>query len=814
VTGLLRDIRYALRALVRAPAFTAGVVVTLALGIGVNAAMFGVVDLLFLRPPAGVRDAARIRRVYTRRTIGAMGTYTGSSVGYPTYLDLRGGPTGFEALAAVTDREMSLGRGGEAQKVQAGLVSYTYFPLLGVQPALGRVFGEADDTPGVEHTAVLSYGYWKRRFAGDSSVIGRALPMGRGSYTVIGVAPEGFAGINLQPVDLWVPIRAAADEVVGPDGLTSRGWIWMSIIGKLKPGVSPEAVAAQATVLYRRGAMEHQKSDSLSTVVLGPIQSARGPEAGSDTKVSAWVAGVALVVLLIACANVANLLLARGVARRRELAVRAGLGAGRGGLVRLLLSESLVLAALGGAAGLLLAVWGGGAARSLLIPNLPADVPLLDPRILGFTAVAVVLTAVLTGSVPALLSSRTDLAEALKSGARGATAHGGRTRGALLVLQVALTLVLLVGAGLFVRSLRNVQHLDLGFDTRRVYEVQMDLDAAGLSKTDVEATWRRALERVQRLPMVEHAAATAMMYGWGWGTDLRVEGFDSIPQLRGGGPYVNTVTGDFFATMGTRLLEGRALNDLDRAGGEPVAVVNETFARTLWQRRSPLGKCLYVGDSTMNSCRRIVGVVATAHRGGVLEPATMQYFLPADQYPGGGGFHGLVVRARGDGAGLVQAVQREMHGMGALPFADVRSLADRIAPEYRSWELGASAFTAFGVLALVIASMGIFAIISYTVSQRTQEIGIRMALGAEASQVARMVLGQGLRAALAGIVVGGAGAWALGRGVASLLFEVKPSDPSVFGAMAVALVGVATLAAWLPARRAARVDPMVALRSE
>jgi len=812
--SLLNDIRYAFRALARTPLFTLGVVLTLALGIGVNAAMFGVVDLLFLRPPAGVRDASSIRRVYVRRTVGSLGTFTGISVGYPTYLDLSDGAAGFDALAAITDREMSLGRGTAAQNVQAGVVSHTYFPMLGVRPGLGRFFTAAEDAPGVEHTAVLSYGFWQRRFAGDSSVIGKVLPMGKGTYTVIGVAPRGFTGLDLRPADLWVPIRTAADEIVGADGLMSRDWIWMSVVGRLKSGIAPDAAASRATLLYRRGVVENGKRDSTSVVMLGPLQVARGPEAGSDTKVSAWIGGVALVVLLIACANVANLLLARGVARRRELAVRAGLGAGRSGLIRLLLAESLVLAALGGAAGLLMAVWAGGAARSLLIPGLPGDVPIVDPRVIGFTLLAITATALLTGIVPAYQASRADLTESLKSGGRGATAHGGRTRSALLVLQIALTLVLLVGAGLFVRSLRNVQTLDLGFDADRVLDARVDLSAAGLAGSEIDATYLRVLERVQRLPGVEHATAITAPFGWGWGVTMRAEGVDSMPRLRGGGPYVNLVTPDYFATLGTRVLAGRPFTAGDRAGGEPVAVINRTMARTLWADRGVLGKCLYVGSDTTTLCRRVVGVVADAHRGGVLEPATMQYFLPFGQYEGGMHVNGLAIRARGPIAPVAEAVRREFHAAGDLPFADVTTLADRIAPQYRSWRLGAQAFSAFGLLALSIAAMGIFAVISYGVSQRTQEIGVRMALGAEAAQVARLVLGQGLRAALIGVALGGAGAYAMARGLASLLYGVTPADPLVFSATAAVLVLVAAAAAWLPARRAARIDPMVALRYE
>ncbi len=818
MSRLLGDLRYACRCLARTPGFTLVVVLTLALGIGANATMFGVVDTLFVRPPALVRDPGRITRVYVRRAMGSMGLLTGSTVSYRSFEDLRDAPGVFAQAAAITTRPLSLGRGAEAVRIRGAAVSREYFPLMGVAPALGRFFAADEDRPGTARVAVLSYGFWQRHFGGDRAVLGRSLPIGGGTYTVIGVAPERFNGIDLAPVDLWVPIQAVAAELAGRDALTSRNWFWMSIIGRLPPGVPADEVVRRASLAYRRGAAAGARPETTETtaqVLLGPVQQARGPEAGSETKVSAWIGGVALVVLLIACANVANLLLARGVARRRELAVRAGLGAGRGGLMRLLLVESLVLSALGGGAALLLAVWAGAGIRGLLIPDLPQDLPVLDPRVLGFTAVAVVATAILAGIVPAVQSSRTDLAEALKSGGHGATARGGRTRALLLGAQVALTLVLLVGGGLFVRSLRNVQALDLGLDQDKVLLASVDLDAIGATPDRANATYLAALERIQRLAGVEHAAGVAMPFGWGWSTDLKAEGVDSIPALSGGGPYINAVTPDYFATIGTRLLSGRGFAATDRAGSERVAVINRTMARGLWPGAQALGKCLYVGDST-SACRRVVGVVADARRGSVIEDPTMQYFLPHAQYagPGGAQIRGLVIRARGGPDPLIGAVRRELQAAGDVPYADVETLASRLAPDYRSWQLGAAAFTAFGALALVIAAMGIFAVISYAVSQRTQEIGIRMALGAEAGQVARMILGQGLRATLGGVVVGAGGAYVLGRAVRALLYEVGPADPLVFASVAGVLVAVAACAAYLPARRAARVDPMTALRSE
>ena len=811
---LLGDIRYATRSLLRAPLLTLGIVATLALGIGINAAIFGVVDRLFLRPPAGVRGADRVVRLYVRRTDPFFGTRTRGLNLYPAFADIRDGHA-FAHVSAVWSGSMSLGRGADAASVDVAAVSWDYFATLGVGAELGRLFVSGDDALDAARTVVLSDAFWRAHYGADSGIVGRNILVGAGPATVVGVAARGFRGIDLGPVDVFLPIGVAAAEVAGRDALTNRHWWWIDAIAQLGPGERPEEAAARATLLYRRGALN--RADSTATVLTGPIQQARGPEASSDAKVSAWIGFVALAVLLIACANVANLLLARGVARRRELAVRAGLGAGRGGLVRMLLAESLVLAAAGGAAALALAAWSGSLARNFLVPDLPADTPVLDPRMAAFTVLAAAATLLLIGVVPAVQASRTDLTEWLKSGGRGTTQRGGRTRAALLAIQVALTLVLLVGAGLFVRSLRNVEHLNLGFDPDRVLEAQVDMKAAGLSDAEADATYLRALDDVRRLPGVESAAAMQSPFESGAITiGLRAQGVDSLRATAKEGPYANAVTPGYFAALGTPLLRGRVFTDQDVAGSARVAVVNADMARGLWPHGSAIGKCLYLGSDTTKACTEIVGVVGNVASNGVTQGEMWNYYVPFAQASLASIAHlnGLAIRSRTGADEIAGAVRREMQAAGNLPYAEVHSLADRIAPEYRSWQLGAAAFTAFGALALVIAAMGIFAVISYSVSRRTQEIGVRMALGAEASQVARMVVAQGLAAAAVGVALGAGGAWALGRGVRALLYEVSPGDPLVLGSTALVLLVVSALAAWLPARRAAQIDPMVALRNE
>jgi len=815
--GIASDIRQAVRQLTRKPGLSLAIVATLALGIGVNAAVFGVVDLLFLRPPAVVRAPDSITRLYVRRTDPFFGLQTSASTNFPWFAELRDAGV-FDRAAAVYASPMSLGRGPDARRATVAAVSHEYFPLLGVSAARGRVFGPDEDRPGGERVAVLSDAYWRSHFGGDTAIIGRPLALGAGIATVIGVTPRGFGGLDLEPVDLWIPINDVFDNGITRDARTSRGWVWMSIVARLRTGQRAEAAAGQATAVYRRAMSGRSAAESTATVLLGPVQQARGPEASSESRVSAWIALVAALVLLIACANVANLLLVNAVTRRREMAVRVGLGAGRPRLIRMLLAESLVLAGVGGAAALLLASWVGSAVRAGLVPDLPADLPVVDTRVLLFTGIAVLVTAVLAGLVPALQASRIDVAQSLKAGGHGSIAHGSRTRTTLLVAQVALTIVLLAGAGLFVRSLRNVQHIDLGFDADRVLEASVDLNAAGIRDHEADATYLRMLDRIGRLPGVAGAAATMSLFDWGWAVTLRAEGRDSVPRLPTGGPYINVVTPGYFAVLGMPLTRGRGFTDGDVAGAGRVAVINATMARQLWPERDAVGRCLYIGTDTTTTCTEVVGIVGDAKRGSVTESPNMLYYVPLAQFTdtifGSEIVHGLVVRSRTRAGAVVDAVRREMQASGDLPYASVTTLADRVAPQYRSWRLGSEAFSAFGALALFIAALGIFAVVSYGVQQRTQEIGVRMALGARPAGILRLVLGQGLRAVLSGVVVGAAGAVALGRGMAALLFGVSAADPLVLGGVAAVLIAVAVMAAWLPARRAAAVDPMIALRVE
>jgi predicted permease len=731
---------------------------------------------------------------------------------------------------------MSVGRGAEARPARIRAATSSYFRLLGAAPVLGRFYDSTEDQLGAGPVAVVSHGYWMRQLGGAPDVLHRTLAIGPFVYAIIGVTPAGFAGAELSEPDVWLPLRQAAPVLAGAEALSSWGWMWVQALARLAPGASPAGAAAEATVVVQRasaasapppGAGPRARFPGIQQVVLGPIQAARGPGMTSDAKVALWVGLVALAVLLVACANVGNLLLARGLRRRTEMAVRAGLGAGRGALVRQLLVESTLLALLGGAAALLVALWGGAAVRAYLLPSLTPGATVLDPRALAFTAVVAIVTGLLAGSVPAWQASRTDIAVALRSSGRDLGAARGRLRSTLLATQVAMTLVLLVGAGLFVRSLRHAQTLDYGLDLEHLMLANVQQRGANVSISrsftgqspegpvdPQSALLLRMRERIKADPAVTSADAmagtpyqSAMMLG------IRVSGRDTLPRVAGGGPFVMIVTPTYFATVGTRLLRGRGFTDADVKGSLPVTVVDQSFARFAWPDRDPIGQCIYLGDST---CIQVVGIAADIVGRSVTQARSLNYYLAFEQHvipmiP----LDGLVIRSRGPADRVEGLVQHALQvSEPELPYVRLQTLTERIAPQWRSWKLGATMLTAFGLLALVIASLGLYGVTAYGVAQRTQEIGVRIALGAGRRSVVGVAVAQALRATVIGGALGLLLALLLGRAVRSLLFGVTSADPTaVTGAIAVLLV-VAAMAAYLPARRAARIDPMEALRYE
>lgn len=827
IDGLRQDARYAARTLLRERMFAAFVVATLGLGIGANATMFGIVDRLLLRGPEHVRDPERVTRFYVTETPPGMGEFTGSTVGYVTYASLRQRAHSFDGVAGYAVNDAIAGHGRDARSIRAGYATWDFFPLLGVHPQLGRFFGEDDDrASGAEHVVVLSSGLWQRAYGSDRSAVGRTLTIGDEPYTIIGVAPKGFTGAELARVDLWIPMSIFAARM-GDDWATTWSSQWMQVIGRLKPGVTREQASADATAAYRQSYVGTDRTTREGRLSVAPLSFNGHAKESAETAISRWLLGVAVIVLLIACSNVGNLLLARATARRREVAVRLALGAGRGRLIRLLFVEGMLLAIAGGGAGLVIAQWSGQFARVVLLPDVEWTTSPVDVRVLVFAAAVALATGVLIALVPALQASRPDLTVALKAGGSEGSTRGSTLRGALTVAQAALSVVLLVGAGLFVRSLANVRALDLGMQPDRVLAVSVSWPRVSEHVSEAELNgervrrkefFARAVEQVRHLPGVEHASlALGLPFQSSYGIPLRVPGRDSLPRLKGGSPRITPVAGDYFATVGTPVLRGRAFTAADRAGGEHVTIVSATMARTLWPAQDAIGKCLIIGADTM-PCSRVVGVVADTRRFRLREEPSIHCYVPLGQ----SGFlertllgQTLLVRPRGDPATMIAPVRRLLLATDpAIVYVDAQPLQQAIDPQVRPWRLGATVFSAFGFLALAVAAVGLYSVISYVVAQRTREIGVRIALGARSSDILGLIVRQGIGTAALGIAIGIVLALVAGRSIEPLLFETSPRNPVVIGIVAIVLLLVAAVASLVPALRAKHIDPMVALRAD
>jgi putative ABC transport system permease protein len=822
-----QDLRYAIRGLKNRPGFALAVVLTLALGIGANAAMFSVVDRLLFRPPPLLRDPALVHRVYLAETYRGR-EFASGGVQYARYRDLTNWTHSFARTAEFTHARMAVGVGAEAREMQVGVVSATFFEFFDAAPALGRYFTASEDTtPMGSAVAVLGYGYWRAAYGGRRDVLGQTIQIGATLYTIVGVAAKGFVGLwPAEPPAAYVPITARGAELATMFPLRGETWwetyhlTWASMLAERKPGVSAAAADADLTQAYLRSyqaqaAIDHGMPPvalAKPHAIAASVLSERGPNESSEAKVATWVGGVALIVWLIACANVANLLLARALRRRREIAVRIALGVSRARLASQLLTESVVLAVLAGAAGVLVAQLGGGVLRAQLLPRSAAVGVLTDPRTLLFAGVAALVAGFLTGLAPVLQARRADLSNDLKAGEREGGIHRSRMRVTLLVLQGALSVVLLVGAGLFVRSLRNVETLHLGYDVDPVLIVDFQMRGVKLDSAARVALRNRLLEEARTIPGVTHAARRVTVpFYWTWNTDLHVAGIDSVSRL--GEFDLNAVSPDYFATMGTRLLRGRGIEAGDVGGAPRVMVVGTSMAKTLWPGQEALGQCVRVGSDTV-PCTTVVGIaedIKTQELKG--EGNYFFYYLPSAQYGADQG--GLFVRSAGPATAIQETVRRRLQPlMPGASYVTVTPLADILGGQTRSWRLGATMFTVFGALALVLAAIGLYSVIAYNAAQRTQEMGVRIALGAGVGDVVRLVVSEGMRLALVGVALGAAIAVVVSGWVKPLLFDVSPRDPAVFMAVAAVLLAVAALASFVPARRAARTDPMQALRTE
>jgi predicted permease len=684
--------------------------------------------------------------------------------------------------------------------------------------------------------AVLGYGYWQRRYAGRRDAIGQAIEIGTSRYTIVGVAPEGFTGTDIRDVDVWLPVAAAEGLrfAKARDWTTDPGAQWLLVIARLKPGANLQRAEAEATAAYRnwqRTAMRRPTPQRLAEVdservILGSIIPGKSlwswtlSGSGSDVRVSELLGAVAFIVLIIACANVANLLLVRAIGRRREIAVRLALGISRRRLVAQLLTEGMLLSLFGVVGALAMTLAGSQLVRGWLIGDGAWTGGAIDVRVLIFTLVVGLATGMATSLAPALQASRPDLSASLKAGEREGLVQRSRTRTALLVAQAALAIALLCGAGMFLRSLRNATSLDLGIDARHALVAQISQGVMNLSDDESRRLFAQFAERARAVPGISSSAvAVGLPFGLSWGTTVSVPG-RQLPRLRQS-PVQYAVTDQYFTVLGIRTLMGRAFAPTDRAGTAPVAIVNETMARVYWPDRSPIGACIRVGGDSV-PCTTVVGVVTDTRRQELVEGLIPQVYRPLDQLSTSVtgslvSFFGytLIAHTTGDASALVEPLRREIQATSsAVPYANVQTMGDVLGRQTRLWELGAEMFAVFGTLALVLASVGLFSVVAFTVGQRMHEFGVRTALGAQPADLLRLTVARGVAPAVFGILLGIALTLVGGRFFESLLFRESTHDPVTLGTASGIMFVCAVLASVVPAWRASQVDPTVALRAD
>jgi len=812
--GIREDVRYGARMLVKGPGFTLVAVITLALGIGATTAIFSVVNAVLLRP-LPFPEPERLATVWNidRQEGGGEMAMT-----WPDFADMRAQNQSFAALAAFDERDLTLTGVGEAARLRGAVVSSDLFPLLGVAPQVGRFFTADEEQPGAR-AVILSHGLWRNRFGADAQVVGRAVAINEQSYSVVGVMPASFAfPIGAEPAEMWISVAAEAE---GRTPRTQqRGNHFLEVIGRLKPGVTlGQAQAEVGQIAAALGKQYPETNGEFGARAVPYFDRVVG-----DTRPALLLLlGAVGFVLLISCANVANLLLARAAGRQREVAIRAALGADRARVVRQLLTESLLLGLVGGAAGLLLAVWGSEALLALVPGRLPrAAEAALDGRVLGFTLAASLLTGILFGLAPALQASKPDLTAALKEGGRsvGAGRRASRTRGALIVAQVATAFVLLVGAGLLVNSLLRLQRIEPGFDPERMLSFRVSLPPAKYSEPQqIESFYQGLLTRVGALPGVTAVSATSALplSGQNSVVGFAVEGVPTPPQT----PFPHTsglrvVRPGYFGTMGIRLLQGRDFDARDTLRSTPVTIINEALARRHFRNQNPIGRRInpsFGVDDRGILFREIIGVVGDVRHSSLREEAGPESYVAHAQAP----FNTITVvaRAGNDPRALTAAVRGEVRTLDPdLPVFAVRTLEEYLATAVAQPRFGALLLSIFAGVALLLTAVGLYGVISYGVEQRRHEIGVRMALGARARDVLGLVMRQGVALAAAGIGLGLVAAAALTRVMASFLFGVGATDPATFALIALLLGLVALAASYVPALRAARVDPLDALRDQ
>src|SRR5215471_12635185 len=811
-----QDLRFGLRMLVKSPGFSSVAVLSLALGIGANTAIFSLVNAVLLRP-LPVADVARLVSVSTtdQRNPGNL------PISHLNFKDLRDQNSVFTDMAAFTFNQVNYSTGRESEQIPVQVVTANYFTLLGAQPALGRAFLPDEDVTAAP-VAVISDGFWQRSLGSDPQIVGKTLTLNRVPYTIIGVAPKHFAGTLLGGgPSAWLPMaQARVPQTAWWD--TRRG-LFLFAFGRLKPGVTAEQAQSSLKTTFanleRAFPVDNKGRSATAVPLLAARLDPNGRGGNQITRLSSLLMIVVGIVLLIACGNIANLLLARASKRRRELAIRLAMGANRLRLISQLLTESVMLSVLGGAAGLLLAYWCLAAIVSARLPlPFPADEALaLDPRVLAFTAALSLLTGVLFGLAPALQASKADVVPVLKN-ELVPSAGGGRglkglltLRQGLVVMQIALSVVSLVAGGTFLRSLLHAQAIDPGFVTSGVLMANFNLNRVGYTPERGALFHDQVLERLRSLPGVQNAAiAQNPPLAGGIARSVLMEGAETTTKDRLL-VQVNVVSLGYFQTMGIPILRGRDFSAADIATSPTVVVVNETMAQQFWKGEDPIGKRFkFFGDPNYTT---VVGVARDSKYNGVAEdPLPFMYEALKQDYSAAGAFH---VRTAGDASSLAAAVRQAIHEIDpTLSMFNVRTLEEQVDQSLRQQRMNVILLTTFGGLALLLAAVGLYGVASYSVAQRTREIGVRMALGAQPSSVLGLVLGNGLTLVGIGLGLGLAVSLALAGTLQTLVGGVNPRDPVTFVVTPAILGTIALLATYIPARRATRIDPLIALRTD
>jgi putative ABC transport system permease protein len=809
---IIKDIRYGVRGLLKRPAFTLIAVITLALGIGANAAIFSVVNAVLLKP-LQFRDPDRLAVVWEEASYAGFPRNT-PAVG--NYADWKNHAQSFEDMAAMADRSFNLTGDGEPERVGASAVTYNLFGLLGVQPIVGRTFTADEDKPGANKVAVLGYSLWQSRYGGERSIVNNSILLNGEKYTVIGVMPPGFQVLKSN-VRLWVPIAFT------PEDLTRRRAHFLTVVARLKSGVTSGQAQAEMDALMQRIGKDYQNetfNGKLGAVVVPLHEQVAGESRGPLVMLLVAVA----FVLLIACANIAGLLLARAAGRRREIAVRTALGASRLRIVRQLLTESLLLSLTGGLVGIMLAAWSYSFLKKLIPAGMSLSTQLgVDRTVLLFAVVISILTGIVFGLVPALQSARIDLNESLKqSSGRGVTGSGTRLRSSIIVFEVALSLVLLVGAGLLIQTLFQLFNQYSGLHPEQVLTLRTELPRGKYPEQKQRSGfYDQVLERVKHIPGVVSAGyTTSVPLAWKGGTTgFYPEGLtQAIPGMSSYDSNHRQVSADYLKTMKIPLLRGRSFDEHDNEQTQPVAIINETMARQYWPGQDVVGHRFKLGAPNDDvPWRTIVGVAGDVRQMGLDAPIKAEMYFPYQQVTDSPWFapRDLAIRTTGEPEQIINAVREAVRAVDPdQPISNVSTLKELLGEEAAQRRVGMVLLSAFAALALLLASLGLYGVLAYFVTQHRNEIGVRLALGASPQQILMLVLRKGMTLTVLGVVIGLAASFALTRLMSSLLFGVRAADPLTFGVVPLVLAVVALLACWLPARRAAKVDPMVALRYE